>query len=113
MRNVPGQIRRVVKLEKGWEAPLRLGLLIAAGGTYADTYESRYAVASEWTGLLLSSIGLHFVTSLTLPRKVDDNRTTDCNLGCCGSRCCIHGASSQHGSDARILASSALHPGSA
>lgn len=41
------KMHRVVKLEPGWEEPLQLDLLIADGGTYADAYESRYAVAQE------------------------------------------------------------------
>lgn len=41
------QMRRVAKLVPGWEEPLQLDLLIADGGTYADAYESRYAVAQE------------------------------------------------------------------
>jgi len=41
------QMHRVVKLAAGWEEPLQLDLLIADGGTYADAYESRYAVAQE------------------------------------------------------------------
>ena len=41
------QMHRVVKLEPGWEEPLQLDLLIADGGTYADAYESRYAVPQE------------------------------------------------------------------
>ena len=41
------QMHRVVKLEPGWEEPLQLDLLIADGGTYADAYDSRYAVSQE------------------------------------------------------------------
>lgn len=41
------RMHRVVKLVTGWEEPLQLDLLIADGGTYAEAYESRYAVAQE------------------------------------------------------------------
>ena len=50
------QIRRVVKLEEGWEEPLQLDLLIAAGGTYADAYESRYSVPQEELELWLVAL---------------------------------------------------------
>ena len=40
-------MHRVVKLVTGWEETLQLDLLIADGGTYADAYESRYAVPQE------------------------------------------------------------------
>ncbi len=41
------RMHRVVKLEKGWEEPLSLDLMIADGGTYASAYESRHAVQHE------------------------------------------------------------------
>lgn len=50
------QIRRVVKLEEGWEDPLQLDLLIAEGGTYAEAYESRYSVPQEELELWLVAL---------------------------------------------------------
>jgi len=50
------KMHRVVKLAPGWEEPLQLDLLIADGGTYAEAYESRYAVAQEDVDLWLVSL---------------------------------------------------------
>ncbi len=49
-------MRWVAKLVTGWEEPLQLDLLIADGGTYADAYESRYAVAQEELELWLVAL---------------------------------------------------------
>ena len=49
-------MHRVVKLVAGWDEPLQLDLLIADGGTYADAYESRYAVAHEEVELWLVAL---------------------------------------------------------
>lgn len=50
------RMHRVVRLEEGWEEPLQLDLLIADGGTYADAYESRYAVPQEDAELWLVAL---------------------------------------------------------
>jgi len=50
------QMHCVVKLEPGWEEPLQLDLLIADGGTYAEAYESRYAVPQEDVDLWLVAL---------------------------------------------------------
>jgi hypothetical protein len=64
-------MHRVVKLESGWEKPLQLGLLIADGGTYADAYASRIAVAQDDTELWLVALDALIAMKREADRPID------------------------------------------